>query len=263
MTYKIDKTFALSGAQGDARKAKNDVIILHDVGNIGSTGRNNANYTKNGKTYDSNGNPIPAWQNAYVHFFIDGDIVYQVGTPGYVAWGAMDWANLHAPVQIEIDNQTDSAKFKKSYATFIALARDMAKKYDIDLDLDLKNDYGIKTHKWVSDNKAGDHQDPYAYLAKMGISKAQLAKDLKNGIEVEKMDTYWNRSDNHFNLYEATTTLNVYSDAKLKNKRRVTYNKGSRFYAQKVIKDGKTVTRLQLANGFVSGNTKFSKRIKY
>ncbi|MHC9533128.1 N-acetylmuramoyl-L-alanine amidase [Dellaglioa sp. L3N] len=170
MTYKINKTFALSGAQGDARKAKNNVIVLHDVGNMGTTGKANASYARDN------------WGNAYVQFFIDGDTVYQVGEPGYVAYGAFDWANENSPVQIEIDNQTDPAKFKKSYATFIALTRDMAKKYDIDLDLDTKHDYGIKTHKWVSDNKTGNHQDPYAYLAKMGISKAQLAKDLKNGV---------------------------------------------------------------------------------
>ena len=170
MGYKISKEFALSGSEGSSQKAKKNVIILHDVGNLGTNGRNNASYMSR------------TWNNAYTHFVIDGDTAYQVGEPGYVAWGALDWGNRNAVVQIEIDNSTDKAHFKKSYTTYINLTRDMAKKYDIDLDLDLNNNYGIKTHKWITDNKAGDHQDPYGYLSKMGISKAQLAKDLKNGI---------------------------------------------------------------------------------
>lgn len=254
MGYKISKEFALSGSEGSSQKAKKNVIILHDVGNLGTNGRNNASYMSR------------TWNNAYTHFVIDGDTAYQVGEPAYVAWGALDWGNRNAVVQIEIDNSTDKAHFKKSYTTYINLTRDMAKKYDIDLDLDLNNNYGIKTHKWVSDNKAGDHQDPYAYLAKMGISKAQLAKDLKNGIKedkVEKVDSYWRRKGNHFNLYELTTDLNVYNDNKLTKKRRVKLGKGTRVYATDICYAGVRVTRLKVANGWISGNTKFMKRIKY
>ena len=42
---------------------------------------------------------------------------------------------------------------------------------------------GVISHKWVSDYVWGDHTDPYGYLAEMGISKAQLAKDLANGVQ--------------------------------------------------------------------------------
>lgn len=172
MGYKINRSLMLSGNQGDSRKAKKNIIVLHDVGNPGTSGLNNAKNAKNNYT--------PGRE--YVTFYIDGETVYEVGTEGYVAWGAGSWANDNAVVQIEIDNSKDKNHFKKSYKTFIDLTRDMAKKYDIDLDLDLNNDWGIKSHKWISDNKWGDHQDPYDYLKSMGISKAQLAKDLKNGI---------------------------------------------------------------------------------
>lgn len=251
MGYKISKEFALSGSEGSSQKAKKNVIILHDVGNLGTNGRNNASYMSR------------TWNNAYTHFVIDGDTAYQVGEPGYVAWGALDWGNNNAPVQIEIDNSTDKEHFKKSYATYIQLTRDMAKEYDIDLDLDTSHDWGIKSHKWISDNKAGDHQDPYGYLAKMGITKAQLAKDLKNGVEEEVVNAYWRRSGSHYNLYELKTDLSVYSDKKLTSKRRVKLGKGTRVYAQEIYYMGALITRIKTANGWISGNTKFSKRIKY
>ena len=42
---------------------------------------------------------------------------------------------------------------------------------------------GVKSHLWVSKNIGGNHTDPYAYLATIGISKEQFANDLKNGFE--------------------------------------------------------------------------------
>ncbi|MDK1716644.1 peptidoglycan recognition protein family protein [Dellaglioa algida] len=168
--YSVNTTYQLAGNQGDMRVAKPHVIITHDVGNPKTLGLNNAIFMN--RTFNS----------AYTHFVIDGNTAYQVGTPGYVAWGAGSWANENSPAQIEIDNSYDPAHFAKSYKTYIDLIRDMAKKYGIDLTLDSSNMYaGVKTHAWVTANIWGDHMDPYDYLARMGVSKAKFANDIKNG----------------------------------------------------------------------------------
>lgn len=119
------------------------------------------------------------WNGAYTHFVIDDDTAYQVGTPGYVAWGTGSCANVNAPVQIEIDNSLDANHFTASYKTYIDLIRDMAKKYDIDVTLDSSNMYA---GNWVTNNVWGDHTDPYGYLSRMGVSKSKLANDIKNGL---------------------------------------------------------------------------------
>lgn len=167
----INKQYALAAGEGDSRKAQNTYGILHDVGNPNSTARNNANYLKN------------HYNDAYVTHVVGAEGIFEVGTPGYVSWGALN-ANPYAPFQIELENTDNQADFEKGYANYIALAREMADQFGIPKTLDAggAGTPGLKTHKWVSDNIGGDHQDPYAYLASHGISKEQFARDLANGI---------------------------------------------------------------------------------
>lgn len=171
MTLAINTEYVLAGNEGDSRKAKNLYGILHDVGNPNSTARNNANYLKN------------HYNDAYVTHVVGAEGIFEVGAPGYVSWGALN-ANPYAPFQIELENTDNQADFEKGYKNYIALAREMAGEYGIPLTLDAggAGTPGLKTHKWVSDNIGGDHQDPYAYLASHGISKEQFARDLANGV---------------------------------------------------------------------------------
>jgi len=170
MTYTINKEFVLGNNQGDSRVAQNMYIILHETANPKSTGRNEATYMHN------------SYQNAYTQFIVGDGLVYQVGEPGYVAWGALS-GNPYSPAQIELQHTSDPALFKKNYAIYIELARDMANKYGIPLSLDAggAGTKGIKTHNWITQNYDGDHVDPYGYLAQMGVSKDKLASDLASG----------------------------------------------------------------------------------
>ncbi|MGN1279800.1 MAG: N-acetylmuramoyl-L-alanine amidase, partial [Limosilactobacillus sp.] len=70
--------------------------------------------------------------------------------------------------------------FQADYRAYVALARDMAGKYGIPLTLDQggAGTNGIKSHRWVSQHIWGDHQDPYEYLVRYGVSKQDLANDL-------------------------------------------------------------------------------------
>lgn len=167
--YTVNNEFNLGPGEGAGYAASNNYIILHETANATATGRNEATYMKNN------------WFNAYTTDIIgDGGIDYRVGQWGIVSWGAGN-ANPYAPVQIELQHTMDPVLFKKNYKAYIALARNAANYFGIPLTLDGAGN-GIKTHKWVSDNIWGDHQDPYGYLASMGISKAQLAQDLMNGV---------------------------------------------------------------------------------
>jgi len=174
MTLQINKSKMLAENEGSSVKAKCLYIIIHDTATPNAPAVNVATYEKR------------TWNDAYVHFAVDWDEIYQIGTPGYVSWGALD-ANPYAPVQIELCNTTDQNEFDRSYKNYIALAREMADKFGIPKILDAggAGTPGLKTHKWVSDNIGGDHQDPYAYLASHGISKEQFARDLANGINGE------------------------------------------------------------------------------
>ncbi len=169
----INKQFAFGANEGSSQKTQNLYIILHEVGVDNSSAQANAAYFKNN------------WSTSetYSTFVVGADGIYQVSEPGYVAWAALN-ANPYAPVQIEFERTNDANRFKKGYANYIALAREMADKYGIPKTLDAggAGTPGIKSHLWVTNNYGGDHVDPYGYLASHGISKSQLANDLANGV---------------------------------------------------------------------------------
>ena len=169
-----DKTFILGSGQGSSQKASNEYIIIHDTANDDNQGDNSA---YNEASYMHNN-----WQNAYTHAIAGWDRVYLVKEAGYVAYGAGKVANSRAPFQIELAHYSDHTKQMQSYINYINAVREYANKFGIPLTLD-GDGKGIKSHKWVSDNIWGDHQDPYAYLERIGISKQQLAHDLANGVD--------------------------------------------------------------------------------
>ena len=167
--YQIDSTY---NQMRSSMRTNNRFIILHETGTY-APAINNAMFFNR------------AWESSqsYTAFIVgDGGKVYQVSPTGYVQWGAGQYANVNSPVQIELARTTNRSQFEKDYVAYIQLARDMARKYGIPLTLDTAGN-GVKTHKWVTDNFWGDHTDPYGYLASWGISKAQLAKDIANGVD--------------------------------------------------------------------------------
>lgn len=168
-----DKTFMLGAGQGSSQRTSNEYIIIHDTANDKNQGDNSA---YNEASYMHNN-----WQSAYTHAIAGWDKVYLVGEPGYVAYGAGNVANSRAPFQIELAHYSDPVKQRQSYVNYVNAIREYANKFGIPLTLDGGGN-GIKSHKWVSDNIWGDHQDPYGYLARIGISKNQLANDLANGV---------------------------------------------------------------------------------
>lgn len=164
------RQYELTSSQGSNQRATPKYIILHDVGSR-ATGQQAASFMQ--RTANSN--------QAYTNFIVgNGGTVYLMKQPGTVSWGAGTTANQNAPVQIELGQTSSVATFRRDYQAYVALARDMAGKYNIPLTLDQgrAGTKGIKSHRWVSQHIWGDHQDPYEYLERFGVTKQELVDDL-------------------------------------------------------------------------------------
>ncbi|MDM8212774.1 N-acetylmuramoyl-L-alanine amidase [Enterococcus hirae] len=198
MSYTINNEFALAANEGDSRVAQNLYIILHETGNLNEpSARNEASYMKS------------AWQNAYTQAVVgDNGIVYEVGEPGFVSWGALD-ANPFSPCQIELEHTTNAVKFAKNYPAYIEYARDNAKRFGIPLTLDSggPGTAGVKTHWWVTQNYSGDHVDPYGYLELMGVSAADLANDIANGVGEATLKNGWAQETGAWYFYNEDGSL--------------------------------------------------------
>lgn len=170
LPYRVDYQYQLTTGQGTNQPATPKYIVLHDVGSR-ANGQQAASFMQ--RTANSN--------QAYTNFVVgNGGTVYQMKRPGTMAWGAGTTANQNAPVQIELGHAANANEFRADYQAYIALARDMAGKYGIPLTLDQGNSdtSGVKSHRWVSQHIWGNHQDPYEYLTRYGVSKVELANDL-------------------------------------------------------------------------------------
>lgn len=251
MSYPINRSYELGANQGASGKASHQYIIAHDTGNDNNRGIGSA---KNEASYMRG-----HWQSAYTHAIVDDQGIYIVGTPGYIAYGAGSPANERSPFQVELAHVDTQKRFDESYRRYVWVIRHYASKYGIPLTLDGAGN-GVKTHKWVSDTLWGDHQDPYDYLRKWGITKAQFSKDLKNGIGSKtstKKPTYLTAAKQ----VKAITSVTRYRDQAFK-KKELTFKAGTIFDVEKVVKYGK-ITRLQLANGlYITSNTDYVKKVK-
>lgn len=183
--YTIDYTHQLSDDEGSDQQTKNNVIIAHATG-IYAPAENVAIFEK--REWDSS--------ESYVQYIVgDGGKVYAVGQEGYVAWGAGEWANENAPVQVELAQTYSDSQFKKDYQTYVNLLRDSAKKWNIPTSLDSSEYRGIKSHVWITNHVWGNHVDPYGYLSTHGISQTQFAHDLQYGFGSSSSDSSNNTSN--------------------------------------------------------------------
>ena len=178
MSYTISKEFALGANEGSSQKTRGGMIMFHSTANVGASARNNAIYEKNNWDGGSRG----ANYSAYVAYIAGDGVVYQVGEPGYVQWGAGPTANAIAPVQIEMEESADSAKQLRIYNTTIELIRDMCKKWGVAYTFEANSYTGVQTHRHVAQmNGETDHTDPWSPLARIGKTKAQVAADIAHG----------------------------------------------------------------------------------
>ncbi|WP_431811562.1 peptidoglycan recognition protein family protein [Lysinibacillus sp. FW12] len=174
MTYPIEKRL-MSGLP-NARLEAIKYVIAHESGNPNNCG---PNALENEIAY-MNRNKANAFTS---HWVGGGGRIVQIAPVNRVQYGCGPKGNPLSYAQVELARTSDKEQFKKDYAAYIWLLRQLAKEAGIPVVLDGAGN-GIKSHRWITDNLKGTtHRDPYSYLASMGISEAQFKLDILNGLE--------------------------------------------------------------------------------
>lgn len=164
------------------KTAANRYVVAHESGNAQNTGPEALDKEVSYMT----GN----WRNAFTsHWVGGGGRIVQLSNTGIIQNGCGPKGNPYSFAQVELARTKDPAQFKKDYAAYIWLLRELAKEAGIPVQLDGSGN-GIKSHNWVRQNLGGTtHSDPFSYLASFGISKAQFAADIKNGVSTAGVQT--------------------------------------------------------------------------
>lgn len=148
-------------------------IHAHSTGNPNSTAQNEADYMMN---KDIN-------TGFYTHVVGNGRII-QVANTNRGGWDVGGNWNMEGYASVElIESHKNKNEFMVDYKLYINLLRQLAKEAGIPTTLD-NGSTGIISHAYATahqPNNFSDHVDPYPYLAKWGISKAQFASDLSKG----------------------------------------------------------------------------------
>ncbi|UUV27041.1 MULTISPECIES: peptidoglycan recognition family protein [Lysinibacillus] len=177
MSYLIEKRL-MSGLP-NVRLDSAKYVIAHESGNPNNCG---PNALENEIAY-MNRNKAKAFTS---HWVGGGGRIVQIAPVNRVQYGCGPKGNPLSYAQVELARTNDKEQFKKDYAAYIWLLRELAKEAGIPVVLDGAGN-GIKSHRWITDNLKGTtHRDPYDYLASMGISEAQFKLDILNGLEEVK-----------------------------------------------------------------------------
>lgn len=174
MSYSIEKRL-MSGLPSQALTAVK-YVIAHESGNPNNCG---PNALENEIAY-MNRNKAEAFTS---HWVGGGGKIVQIAPVGKLQYGCGPKGNPLSYAQVELARTNDKEQFKKDYAAYIWLLRELAKEACIPVVLDGSGN-GIKSHRWITDNLKGTtHRDPYSYLASMGITEEQFKKDILNSLE--------------------------------------------------------------------------------
>ncbi|WP_313150809.1 peptidoglycan recognition protein family protein [Lysinibacillus capsici] len=174
MSYVIEKRL-MSGLLNQALTSVK-YVIAHESGNPNNCG---PNALENEIEY-MNRNKANAFTS---HWVGGGGRIVQIAPVNRVQYGCGPKGNPLSYAQVELARTKDKEQFKRDYAAYIWLLRELAVEAGIPVVLDGSGN-GIKSHRWITDNLKGTtHRDPYDYLASMGISEEQFKLDILNGLD--------------------------------------------------------------------------------
>jgi len=179
MTYIIEKRL-MSGLPNLALTAVK-YVIAHESGNPNNNGPN----ALENEIAFMNKNKANAFTS---HWVGGGGRIVQVAPVNRVQYGCGPKGNPLSYAQVELARTNDKEQFKKDYAAYIWLLRELAKEAGLPIVLDSSGN-GIKSHRWVTDTLGGTtHRDPFPYLQTMGITDEQFKLDIKNGLDQQQTD---------------------------------------------------------------------------
>lgn len=148
-------------------------VHAHSTGNRASTAQNEADYAMS-----KNRNV-----GFYTHVVGNGRII-QVESTNRGAWDVGGGWNAWSYASVElIESHKTKDEFMRDYKIYVELLRKLATEAGVRKVVDSGNT-GILSHNYCTyhqPNNKSDHVDPYPYLAKWGISKAQFKKDVESG----------------------------------------------------------------------------------
>lgn len=177
MTYTIEKRLMTGLPNYNLTAIK--YVIAHESGNSKNFG---PNALENEIAY-MNRNKANAFTS---HWVGGGGRIVQIAPVGKLQYGCGSKGNALSYAQVELARTNDKEQFKKDYAAYIWVLRELAKEAGVPVVLDGAGN-GIKSHRWITDNLKGTtHRDPYSYLESMGISEVQFKLDISNGLAEEK-----------------------------------------------------------------------------
>ncbi|MGE7946461.1 peptidoglycan recognition protein family protein [Lysinibacillus sp. NPDC093688] len=180
MTYVIEQRL-MSGLPNYALTAAK-YVIAHESGNPNNCGPD----ALEKEIAYMNRNKANAFTS---HWVGGGGKIVQVAPVNKVQYGCGPKGNPYCCAQVELARTNDMEQFKKDYAAYIWLLRELAKCAGIPVVLDGVGN-GIKSHRWITDNLKGTtHRDPFSYLQSMGISEEQFKLDILNGMNEQLKPT--------------------------------------------------------------------------
>jgi N-acetylmuramoyl-L-alanine amidase CwlA len=132
-------------------------VVCHSTANYNDTATGERNYESS------------AFDNAFVHFFVDDQNIIQTADINNIAWGCGAIGNK-CFVQVELCQTYDNDKFQKAYSRYVWLIA----KILYDKQLGVYDGLTLVSHDWITKNLGGTtHSDPINYLVSHGISWAQ------------------------------------------------------------------------------------------
>lgn len=218
-------------------------VHAHSTGNANSTAQNEADYMAR-KDLNS---------GYFTHVVGNGRIIQTAPTNrgAYDVGGGWN-AETYAAVEL-IESHKTKEEFMVDYPIYVDLLRRLATEAGIPITLDTGDLAGIKTHDYCTHhqpNNGSDHVDPYPYLAKWGISRAQFKKDIESGSVSAKPTTPTQNKPasgggykvEPYNVRQVTdTVLNVRAAQNTSSRIVRTLPAGYQFNATRICRNGESV----------------------
>lgn len=113
------------------------------------------------------------WKSAFVHYFADYTTILDVADNDYISYGC-GGGNKYF-VNIELCQTKRANRFVESYNRWIYIAACVL----YERKLGVVDGETLVSHRWVTENLGGSHQDPHAYIESHGKTWSDVVQDVK------------------------------------------------------------------------------------
>ena len=140
-------------------------VCAHATANYGSGEKEDTAIGE--RNYEQN-----TWKSAFVHYFADYSMILDVADDDYISYGCGNGNPFF--INVELCQTKRADRFIESYNRWIFI---MAKVL-FDNKLGVIDGVTLVSHRWISENLGGSHQDPHAYIESHGKVWADVVTDV-------------------------------------------------------------------------------------